>query len=218
VLLGDRGSRWRCLLVWASGTSASSTMMLLATPRAERLWTTRPSLGAQPLDVTLVDVSSCVVALCAAWAWAALTATVVDAWRGIATPRRGPCRLPDGVRRVVLAACGVALASGIAAPAGAADGSSQRHLHGIALLSGLPLPDRAVAPRRPSRPPSRTVVVHRGDSLWTIAEHDLPPDADARAVVGRWHAIYAANRTRIGPDPDVIAPGQRLHLPGKDRP
>jgi hypothetical protein len=218
VLLGDRGSRWRCLLVWASGTSASSTIMPLATPRAERLWAAHASLGAQPLDVALVDVSSCVVVLCAAWAWVALTATVVDAWRGVTTPGRGPCRLPDGVRRVVLAACGVALASGMAAPAGAADGASHRHLHGIALLSGLPLPDRAVAPRRPSGRAGRTVVVHPGDSLWSIAEHDLPPDAPERAVVRHWHAIYAANSSRIGPDPDVIEPGQRLHLPGKDRP
>ena len=67
------------------------------------------------------------------------------------------------------------------------------------------------------------VVVRPGDSLWAIAERDLPPDAPTQTIVRRWHAIYVANRTLIGPDPDVLEPGQRLRLPPhapprKDRP
>jgi murein DD-endopeptidase MepM/ murein hydrolase activator NlpD len=48
-------------------------------------------------------------------------------------------------------------------------------------------------------------VVH-GDTLSGIAgEHH---------VAGGWHALYAGNRTTIGPDPDLIMPGQRLGLSG----
>ncbi|MGY5048362.1 transglycosylase family protein [Streptomyces sp. 900105755] len=49
-------------------------------------------------------------------------------------------------------------------------------------------------------------VVH-GDTLSGIAEeHD---------VAGGWHRLYAANRTTVGPDPDLILPGQRLSLTGR---
>jgi nucleoid-associated protein YgaU len=59
-------------------------------------------------------------------------------------------------------------------------------------------------------------VVRAGDSLWSIAARDLGPGSPNAEVTARWHAIYAANRSRIGPDPDVILPGLRLLLPGKD--
>jgi hypothetical protein len=216
VLLGVGGSRWRCLLVWGSGTTALATVLRLQLPDVDRLWASRAELGTLPLDVVLVEMCACVLSLCAAWASVALTAAVVDAWRGSVTLRRRPWHLPAGVRRVVLAACGVALASGITAPVRAADGRTHRHLDDIGALTGLPLPERAVAPR-PATSPRRTVVVRRGDSLWSIAERDLAPDATDRAVARRWHAIYAANRDLVGPDPDLIEPGQRLHLPRKDR-
>ncbi|MEW1774412.1 transglycosylase family protein [Streptomyces sp. NPDC086777] len=49
-------------------------------------------------------------------------------------------------------------------------------------------------------------VVH-GDTLSGIAEeHD---------VSGGWHRLYAANRTTVGSDPDLILPGQRLSLTGQ---
>jgi LysM domain-containing protein len=229
VLLGDRGSGWRCLLVWASGTATLGTVALLLGPCAGRLDVTPAALGALPLDLALVDVSACVVLGCALWAWLALTAAVLDAWRGVGTTRRRPWHLPDGVRRLVLTACGVALASGVTAPAEATDGGPGRHPSGAALLSGLPLPDRAVAPsaaprrRTPSSSTTRFVVVRPGDSLWSIAAAALPASASDQRIDARWRAIYAANRRVVGPDPDVIEAGQHLHLPTqhsprKDRP
>jgi hypothetical protein len=223
VVLGDRGSRWRCLLVWAWGTSTLATLVLLVRPAAARVWCARTSLDAMPLDRAVVDLAACALVGCAAWAWLALSATVVEAWRGVSLCRR-PGGMPRVVRRMVLAACGVALASGVAAPAVATGGGSPRHHHGAVLLTGLPLPDRAVVSRATSTPrPMHRVVVRPGDSLWAIAERDLPPDAPTGTIVRRWHAIYAANRTLIGPDPDVLEPGQRLRLPShapprKDRP
>jgi hypothetical protein len=216
VLLGDRGSRWRCLLVWVSGSTTLGTVVLTGLPRAARVLS--PSLATEPLDLALVDVSAGVVLVCALWAWLALCATVAEAWRGI-EPARGPWRLPTGVRRLVLAACGVALVSGVATPAHADAGRAHRHPHGVALLSGLPLPDRAVAASQHRRsPPIRTVSVHPGDTLWSIARRQLPTGAPAPAVAARWHAIYHANRRLIGPDPDLIEPGQRLRIPRKERP
>ena len=60
---------------------------------------------------------------------------------------------------------------------------------------------------------SRTVatwVVQPGDTLSAIAV--------ALAVPGGWQALYAANRSRIGPDPNVIQPGTVLVLPGQEEP
>ena len=91
-------------------------------------------------------------------------------------------------------------------------------------------PDRpappVVAPRHPAEPlallvsrPHRGravsdhVVVRRGDTLWDIAARALGPhasDADIAACWPRWHA---ANRSTIGPDPDLILPGQLLRPP-----
>jgi len=50
-------------------------------------------------------------------------------------------------------------------------------------------------------------TVVRGDTLSGIA--------DTERVDGGWHGLYAANRTTVGDDPDLILPGQRLSLHGK---
>ena len=216
--LGDRGGRRRCLLVWMSGTSslgAGASFLLRTTGR--RAWADRGDLGSLSLDRVLSDLAGGVLLLCLVWVWVVLTAAVAEAWRGVAPSRRSASRPSPGVRRVVLAACGVALVSAAASPAVAAGTAGHRdrpaRLQGAALLSGLPLPERAVAPSRRD-----VVVVRPGDSLWAIARRDLPPGASDAAVTERWHAIYAANRVVIGPDPDLVRPGQRLLLPRKDPP
>lgn len=61
-----------------------------------------------------------------------------------------------------------------------------------------------------------SVVVHRGDSLWSIVERDLGPDANASQVAATWPAWYAANRDRIGSDPDILLPGTTLHRPTQE--
>jgi nucleoid-associated protein YgaU len=48
-------------------------------------------------------------------------------------------------------------------------------------------------------------VVRPGDSLSSIATR--------HHVRGGWRALYRANRTLIGGNPDVIYPGMHLHLP-----
>ncbi|MEU8590849.1 transglycosylase family protein [Streptomyces sp. NPDC048664] len=50
-------------------------------------------------------------------------------------------------------------------------------------------------------------TVVRGDTLSGIA--------DTHRVQGGWRGLYAANRSTVGVDPDLILPGQRLELEGK---
>jgi LysM repeat protein len=58
--------------------------------------------------------------------------------------------------------------------------------------------------------PVKGYVVQPDDTLSGIAAR--------LAVRGGWPALYAANRPRIGPDPDVIRPGTVLVLPGRKAP
>jgi nucleoid-associated protein YgaU len=201
------------VLVWAAASVAVGALARVLGPRAAAL---RSAVaGHAGPDRVLTDLAAAGLLACAAWAWLATSVVVVEALRGPALGGTGPRGVPDGVRRVVLAACGVARAGGLSHPAYAANG----HRH-HPLLDGLPLPDlvavahldRTAAPH----PPGRTVVVAPGDSLWAIAERDLPTGSPPSAITIRWHRIYAANRRLIGPDPDRIEPGMRLHFPRKD--
>jgi nucleoid-associated protein YgaU len=116
------------------------------------------------------------------------------------------------VRLILLAACGAVV---LGATTGAAAAEDHRPA-GPASLSGLQLPDRAVGagPVPPSH--AATVRVRPGDSLWTIAEDRLGRRATIAEVVDYWHRIYARNVAAIGPEPDLIRPGQLLELPPAD--
>ena len=57
------------------------------------------------------------------------------------------------------------------------------------------------------------VVVHRGDTLWSIAARALGPGASDSEVARAWPAWYAENRDVVGDDPDVLRPGQVLRAP-----
>jgi hypothetical protein len=58
--------------------------------------------------------------------------------------------------------------------------------------------------------PTREYVVQQGDTLSGIAAQ--------LSVRGGWPALYAANRSLIGPDPNVIHTGSVLVLPGQEGP
>ncbi len=157
--------------------------------------------GARTADESLVRL--CLVALLVALAcgWLQGLAAVIEAWRGSAASAR-----QGAVRRLVLAACGVAVVSALASPAaGAAPGHP-----GPDVLAGLPLPERAVGPAHPT---GRVVAVRPGDTLWALAAAGLPARASAADITDRWQLIYRRNRGVIGADPDLIRPGQLLRLP-----
>lgn len=66
----------------------------------------------------------------------------------------------------------------------------------------------------PDRTPSYAVVVHRGDTLWSIAARHLGAGASDAEVAGEWPRWWRANAGVIGPDPDHVRPGQVLRPPG----
>jgi nucleoid-associated protein YgaU len=88
--------------------------------------------------------------------------------------------------------------------------------------SASPVPDwpgpgpAADVPSTAPTPGDRVVV--RGDCLWHIAADSLlgqlgrlPDDGEVAAAVDTW---WRANAEVIGPDPDLLLPGQVLRAPG----
>jgi LysM repeat protein len=57
------------------------------------------------------------------------------------------------------------------------------------------------------------VVVRPGDSLWSISEEQLAPNATAQRIDRHTGRIYALNREWIGSDPNLILVGQELLVP-----
>ena len=84
-----------------------------------------------------------------------------------------------------------------------------------ALTSITAAPAASTAPATSANPaiatpaattPARVYAVQRGDTLSALAARF--------GVRGGWPALYAANRTAIGPDPDALNVGVVLHVPG----
>ncbi|MEO7752560.1 MAG: LysM peptidoglycan-binding domain-containing protein [Terracoccus sp.] len=77
-----------------------------------------------------------------------------------------------------------------------------------------PGPGSVLAPApRPLAAVLDAVTVRRGDTLWGIAAAHLGPGASVGAIAREWPRWYAANRTVIGDDPDLIRPGAQLRPP-----
>ncbi len=218
----------RCALVWTVGAVALATLAawLLPDLLAAREQVAAGGLSGRGFDEVLVWVCEAALLGAGGWLWLVTGLVVRDAARGRSRARRG---VPAPVRRLVLVACGVALAGGIAAPSYAVAAPADRAAEEQSAIQGLPLPDRATTATHvghlfarqaatvhrpgPASPPPRTVVVRPGDTLWGLADDTLAPDASAEAVSERWRQIYRVNRAVIGADPDLIRPDQRLRLP-----
>lgn len=243
VTTPGRPSALRCLSVWLLVTAALWPLALLCASEAM-------AARAAVADPTRVAEQGVVLvaAVAGAWAsvhvWALSSLTVLDLLRasrsdratGAAFTRR--LRVTQGtglVRRLTLIACGVAVSAGAALPAHATEPVQQAPTSELAILDGLPYPDRAstteegpAAPpelpvrhepeKEPRSAPSAERTVQAGDSLWVIAE-DLTGSRDPATVAREVDRLYHANRSEIGDDPDLIHPGQRLRVqPGEQRP
>jgi hypothetical protein len=106
-------------------------------------------------------------------------------------------------------------------PAGVRSAASTARVVRARLLDGLPVPDRvtghttspaSATSSTPRRRPSQRLDVHPGDNLWRLTADLLPPDAPLGVVATGWHLLFAANRAVIGPDPDLLQPGQTLRV------
>ena len=183
----------RPLLVWLLVSAAAATG-LVSVPAA---WTAAGSASGATAGSDLV-VATCAtgLALALTWLWLVTTTTLLGVLRGRTTGR-------GATRRLVLLACGVAVAAGTALPAHASGGDGRE------LLVGLSLPERAVAPAAHHSSPGDTYVVRPGDSLSSIAL----AHPGTGSLEDRWRAIWRANRDVVGDDPDLILPGQALRLP-----
>jgi DNA-binding NarL/FixJ family response regulator len=65
---------------------------------------------------------------------------------------------------------------------------------------------------RPASEPASSVVVRPGDSLWSIAQEQLGPNATPEQFYDETERIYELNRDRIGDNPNLILTGQELLL------
>jgi hypothetical protein len=81
--------------------------------------------------------------------------------------------------------------------------------------SAVPLPpwlgggSSKAAPRH--RAGSGEHTVEAGDTLWDIASAHLEPAERSATTIDRyWQQVYRANRSVVGPDPDLIHPGAHL--------
>jgi len=219
----------RCLLVWLAVTAGTTALGLALVPHV--LGTMQPT---GPFDAVLVAGCEAALVAVGGWLWLVTGVVALDAARGHQRSRRG---VPAPVRRVLLVACGAALAGGLATPSYAGP-VAHRDDRPVSVLQGLPLPERAstalhvarlvattaehseragaqhrrAAPARPA-PRPRTVVVEPGDTLWALAAASLPPGAGAADVAARVALLHRTNRATVGPDPDLILPGQELRLP-----
>jgi hypothetical protein len=119
--------------------------------------------------------------------------------------------LPAGARRTAALALGLSL--GITAPVLGWVGPVQP-AYAAPLAAGPSVPDWPAEPEAPADADAHVVV--RGDCLWDIAADRLrvagatPTDAEIAVAVEAW---WSANSAVIGPDPDLILPGQVLHAP-----
>ena len=172
----------------------------------------------------------------AVWAWGALglSLTAGSALPGVvggAARTALRVALPAGVRRgtALVLGIGLGLTAPLAGPllpgsipVASASGSTAGDAPDWPSQSPEPTPDAvpdwpAGAGTAAGAPAATDRVVVRGDCLWLIAADSLlgrlgrlPSDAEIAVAVDAW---WQANADVIGPDPDLLIPGQRLRAP-----
>ena len=173
-------------------------------------------------------LSAAGVAAWAVWSWGALglvltAASALPGGLGDAAGVALHIALPAGARRSAALALGLGLA--VAGPL-IAPGAPATPLSTAAAVAGSPLvPDWPAPPSLggpapdwpPAAPTAESRLVVRGDCLWHIASERLlaghgraPTDGEVAAATAAW---WRANADVIGPDPDLLLPGQLLSPP-----
>jgi LysM domain len=157
---------------------------------------------------------------------AVLGGTLVAGSAAAASAAPGRPAAPHPVSTALASALPSDLPSDLPAPAWAAP-TTPRSLDPVArpaVQPALPAPTRppadvhlVTAAPASGRAAEEDVVVRRGDTLWSIAARHLAPEASTEQIARSWPRWYAVNREVIGPDPDLIRPGQVLRPPAAVR-
>lgn len=204
----------RCAAVWIAVTMTTAVSGL----SAAAVW--RNGVATSTLlrfDDLLVAACSAALLAAMSWLWVITTVTVADLARG-----RAPRTRSGQAQRIVLVLCGIAVSTAVATPASAQAPGSPAVVPptGAHLLTGLPVPDRVTAPVAdhsdppPAHPRAADVhVVSAGESLWSIASQRA---GNRQSVESAWRELWQHNHELVGPDPDLIRPGQRLRIPSTD--
>ena len=166
-----------------------------------------------PFDQTLVTLATWVLLGCACWAALLGLAVLVEAGTAGRVRATAWVGCPPRLRHALLATLGLVLvtggattpALGAAQPAGARAGSEPT-------TTDLPVPARpsGVSAARQRAP---SLVVRPGDSLWRLAADRAGPQASGGEIAALVQRFHHRNRRVIGPDPDLLHPGQRLTVP-----
>jgi nucleoid-associated protein YgaU len=130
--------------------------------------------------------------------WTAVLAAGYLAVGALATALRAHPRAAKGVVGLGLVTC---LATGGVALAAPADTGTRRS---AAVSVDWPI--------SAGEHPDRQVVVQPGDCLWSIAARLLDQPTPTR-IAASWPRWWHSNRRVVGPDPNLIHPGQRLRPP-----
>lgn len=163
------------------------------------------------------------------WAWGALglvltAAAALPGAAGAAARCTGRLVLPASIRSSAALALGIGLVVAPSAvaqatpPSGVASAGPVPDWPADAGPAGPSVPDWPSDPSAPSESPvDGPHVVAPGDCLWDIADAHLrragdppPTDGDVAVAVAAW---WQTNRAVIGPDPNLIHPGQALQAP-----
>jgi LysM domain-containing protein len=222
-----------CLALALCGAGAAGAWGLAGTPflRVTSLLAAGgpSSLAALPLEQVLAGLCATVLLGGTTWLLGSTALVALTRLVGALTPgsalaarcaRAAERCCPGVARAAVVTLLGLTVGTTAVGPALADSGHAAPGASpGVASLTGLPLPDRAIGagPATPAagpgaRPRPREVVVRPGDSLWSIAEGLLGPAADDVEVTAAWHRLHRANLSRVD-DPDLIRPGQHLVVP-----
>ena len=229
----------RRLVVTAAAMGGIAVVLGALTPEFSPM--THAVAGAQrTVDTQGVDVliaSAAGLLAWAVWTWGAL-GLLLTAASAVPGAVGGTARallhvaLPAGARRsaAVLLGIGLGLSAPVAAVALPALSPSASAAAAELEVPDWPASDRpsTPVPDWPGAEPTGDVpsgepapgdrVVVRGDCLWHIAADSLlghlgrlPSDAEVAAAVDAW---WHTNADVVGPDPDLLLPGQVLRAPG----
>jgi len=162
-------------------------------------------------DQLLAAGASWLLLGCGCWAAAICAAAGLEALTGGRLRATVWVGCPPSLRRSLLAALGVALAGApTVAGAGTAVTNDRPSVARATRQQPLPVPSR---PLGPALLGTSHAIVLPGDTLWHLSERRLPSSAPDQTVAQLVARVHRRNRTVIGPDPDLIRPGQSLALP-----